>query len=434
MVAFEMSGPASSAYANIAQAAADPRVQAVLDSKVPAVVVFPSSHAVSMSVIRALQDEGVPILAVDFKPQAAGLYSRFVVPLLVPDLYRDTELFEEQMLELGTRFATPPVLFLVDDEDLFLSLRHQDRWGKVYRLPLSQWPIVEGIVDKGRMYRRLQELGWAGCPATWFPESPEGLERLRGDIAFPCIIKPTYSTAFRQRFGVKAMRFESFNPLCTSASEVFEAGIPFVVQEFIPGGEDLLVTYAAYSNDDGQVIASSTGRKIHQFPPDFGTCRLAESIDDPGLDRIGREFLHILRYRGISLTEFKRTQDGSFKLIELNPRPGDWPERLAQVCGANLVLVAYKETLGERVTPHSISRFGRKWVNLPEDLYYCVRGYRLLGWPQSHRGLLGWLKDLRGLSSDAFFDWRDPIPAWIRLKGMCREFAKRERALAAKNR
>jgi predicted ATP-grasp superfamily ATP-dependent carboligase len=425
-----MRSGAATAYRDVAQAVADPHVLAVRRSKVPPVVVFPSSHAVAMSVIRALQDEKIPILAVDFKPQSAGLYSRFVVPVLLPDIYRDMATFESWMLELGSQFETRPVLFLVDDDDLFLSLRHQDRWESVYRLPLSPWSIVEGIVDKGRLYRRLQEQGWAGCPKTWFPDSLEALDRMRDDIAFPNIIKPTYSTAFRRRFGVKAKRFESFDRLRAFAAEVFAAGIAFVVQEFIPGGEDLLVTYAAYSNDNGDVIASSTGRKLHQFPPDFGTCRLAESIADDGLDRIGREFLRILRYRGISLTEFKRTPSGAYKLIELNPRPGDWPERLAQVCGANLVLVAYKETLGEAVAPHSITRFGRKWANLPEDFYYCVRGYRLLGWPQAHRGLFGWLSDIHGLASDAFFDWRDPLPAWIRFKGMCREFARRERELA----
>jgi predicted ATP-grasp superfamily ATP-dependent carboligase len=399
-------------------------------SVVPAVVVFPASHAVAMSVIRALQDEDIPVVAVDFKPQAAGLYSRFVTPVLLPDLYRDQVTFETWMLEFGRAFEQRPVLFLVDDEDLFLSLRHQEKWEAVYRLPLSPWSIVGGIVDKGRMYRRLQETGWIGCPRTWFPESMESLIGLRDAIEFPCIVKPTYSTAFRQQFGVKAKRFDTFEPLRAFADRVFAAGIPFVVQEFIPGGEDLLVTYAAYSNDEGEVIASSTGRKIHQFPPDFGTCRLAESIRDEKLEEVGREFLRLLRYRGISLTEFKRTPDGGYKLIELNPRPGDWPERLAQVCGANLVLVAYKETLGQRVTPHSITLFGRKWANLPEDFYYCVRGYRLLGWPEAHRGFLGWLTDLRGLASDAFFDWRDPRPAWVRFKGMCADFARRERATA----
>jgi D-aspartate ligase len=421
-------------FASVADALRNDAVLRVLRSEVPSVVVFPSSHAVAMSVIRAVEDESIPVLAVDFKPQAAGLYSRRVTPCLMPSMYDSADGFERAMLELGAAFRTKPVLFLVDDEDLFLSLKHQERWGNVYRLPLSPWPVVEAIVDKGRLYRHLQDQGWDGCPRTWFPSNPDHLDTLAPGLTFPAIIKPTYSTAFRLRFGVKARKFDSFKPLRRFAAEVFEARIEFVVQEFIPGPEELLVTYAAYSNDRGEVVAGSTGRKLHQFPPDFGTCRLAESICDPELERIGAEFLKLLRYRGISLTEFKRTGDGRYKVIELNPRPGDWPERLAQICGANLVLVAYRETLGQKVPPHRITRFGLKWANTPEDLYYSVRGYRLLGYPDSHRGWLGWLRDIRGLAADAFFSWRDPMPAWVRFKGMCREFLRRERALRANRR
>jgi D-aspartate ligase len=421
-------------FATVADALRNAAVDRVVRSEVPSVVVFPSSHAVAMSVIRAVEDEPIPVLALDFKPHAAGLYSRRVAPCLLPSMYEDTDRFERTMLDLGAAFRTKPVLFLVDDEDLFLSLKHQDRWESVYRLPLSPWPVVEGIVDKGRLYRRLQDQGWNGCPRTWFPSSPDHLESLAAQLTFPAIIKPTYSTAFRQRFGVKARKFESFEPLRSFATEVFQARIDFVVQEFVPGPEDLLVTFAAYSNDEGEVVAGSTGRKLHQYPPDFGTCRLAESIRDPELERIGAEFLKLLGYRGISLTEFKRTDDGRYKVIELNPRPGDWPERLAQICGANLVLVAYRETLGQKVAAHRITRFGLKWANAPEDLYYSVRGYRLLGYPDSHRGWLGWLKDIRGLAADAFFSWRDPLPAWVRFKGMCGEFWRRERALAGKRR
>jgi D-aspartate ligase len=417
-------------FATVADALRDEAIRRVVQSDVPAVVLFPSSHAVAMSVIRAVEDAKIPVLALDYKPRAAGLFSRRVVPCLIPSMYDSADMFERTMLAIGAAFRVKPVLFLVDDEDLFLSLKHQELWDGVYRFPLSPWPLVEGIVDKGRLYKRLQDAAWDGCPRTWFPSSREHLDVLAPQLTYPAIIKPTYSTAFRQTFGVKARKFDSYEALRRFAVDVFEAGIEFVVQEFIPGPEDLLVTYAAYSNDKGEVVAGSTGRKIHQFPPDFGTCRLAESIRDPALERIAAEFLRLLGYRGISLTEFKRTPDGRYKVIELNPRPGDWPERLAQICGANLVLVAYHETLGQRVAPHQITRFGRKWANTPEDIYYCVRGYRLLGYPESHRGWTGWLKDIRGLAADAFFSWRDPLPAWVRLNGMVAEFRRRERALA----
>lgn len=416
------------AHTSFSSLSEDPRLARVFGSAVPAVVVFPVSHPVGLSVIRTLTGLGIPVLAVDFKPAAAGLYSRHAVPLLMPGLYRDTETFAGGMLELGARFREKPVLFLVDDEDLFLSLKRREQFEKVYRLPLSGWDIVEPIVDKGKLYRRLQAVGYP-VPASWFPGSLQDLEALRPALPFPCIVKPTYSTTFRQRFGVKAKRFDAFAPLTEFVAVLLNEKFDFVVQEFIRGSAESLYTYAAYSDDEGRVIAAFTGRKLHQFPPDFGTCRLGESVEAPGLEKVGAELLRILRYRGISLTEFKRDADGSFKLIELNPRPGDWPERLAQLCGANLVHIAYREALGERVTPHRISRYGVKWANIAEDLYYCVRGYRLFGYPEEHRGWLGWLRDSRGLESGAFFAWDDPLPALLRFRGMWREFRERERRL-----
>lgn len=414
------------AHTSFASLTDDPELNKLFNSPIPAVVVFPVSHPVGLSVIRTLTGQGIPILALDFKPKAAGLYSRHAVPLLMPDLYRDMETFASGMLELGTRFREKPVLFLVDDEDLFLSIKQRDEFEKFYRLPLSGWDIVEQIVDKGKFYRRLQKVGYP-VPASWFPASLEELESLKQTLPFPCIVKPTYSTMFRQRFGVKAKRFDTFEPLAEFVAVLLEEKFDFVIQDFIQGPAQSLYTYAAYSDDEGNVIASFTGRKLHQFPADFGTCRLGESVEDHGLEKVGAALLKIMRYRGISLTEFKRDIDGSFKLIELNPRPGDWPERLAQLCGANLVLTAYREALGEHVQPHRATRFGVKWANIAEDLYYCVRGYRLFGYPEEHRGWLGWLRDMKGLESGAFFAWSDPLPALVRFRGMWREFREREK-------
>ncbi|MGB8276156.1 MAG: hypothetical protein WCF16_12905 [Alphaproteobacteria bacterium] len=414
---------------SLADLPAEPRLRPVFESETPAVVVFPVSHAVGLSVIRTLEDHGIPILAVDFKPRAAGLYSNRVSPLLLPELGRDEAAFESGMIEIGRRFRTRPVLFLVHDEYLFPSLKNQPAWERVYRIPLSPWPVVETIVDKGRFYRRLAEAGYP-IPRTWFMNGAADLEAQSGDITFPCILKPTYSTAFRRRFGVKARRFDDLAALSAFAREVSAAGIAFLVQEFIEGPAEALWTYAAYSDDDGNVLAEFTGRKRHQFPPDFGTCRLGESVASPELAALGRRLLKILGYRGISLTEFKRGPDGAFKVIELNPRPGDWPERLAQLCGANLVLAAYRASVGLPVAPATISRFGVKWANLAEDFYYSVRGYRLAGYPEAHRGFLGWLRDLGGVETDAFWSWRDPMPALVRFSDMMRDFARREREWA----
>lgn len=424
-----MFGPIT--HQTTATLAQDPRLKAVFESEVPAVVIFPVSHAVGLSVIRTLEDHGVPILAVDFKPAAAGLYSHRVTPLLIPDLYRDTETFARGMLDIGRCFRQKPVLFCVDDEDLFLTLKRQEEFEPHYRLPLSPWSITGNIVDKGLFYKTLGDADFP-TPSTWFASDLDELRAQEKDIEFPCILKPTYSTAFRQKFNVKAKRFDDFGSLFEYARSVYEAGIEFITQEYIPGGAEKLVTYVAYSGEGGEVVTSFTGRKVHQFPPDFGTCRLGESIAHPRLEELGRRLLKIFGYRGISLTEFKEDAKGNLKAIELNPRPGDWPERLAQLCGANVVLAAYRDTLGLPTPKTRATRFGIKWANLSEDFYYCVRGYRLLGYPWAHRGLLRWLKDLRGLETGAFFSWTDPLPGLVRTWGMVRDFWRREKELVRK--
>lgn len=415
-------------YEDAGDAAKNLAIARVFSSEKPAVVLFPCSHAVGVSVIRAFQGTGVPVLAVDFKPQAAGLYSRHATPLLLPGIYKDRETFRRTLLGLGALFKTPPVLFLVDDEDLFDSLRDPS-FAKAFRLPQSSWDIVEPIVDKAQLFRTSQKNGFP-IPSTWFVDSLEDLDRIKNELPYPCLIKPTYSTRFRQEFNIKAQRFDEFAPLHEFAGELLRKKLPFVVQKFIEGGQDALYTFAALSGPEGRVIAGFTGRKVHQFPPDFGTCRLGESIKDPRLAELGTELLRMTRYQGISLTEFKKGPEGGYHLIETNVRPGGWPERLAQLCGFNLVHLAYRQALGEELRPIAREQlYGLKWSNLAEDFYYSVRGYRLLGYRWAHRGLSQWMKDMNGVKTGAFFSWEDPLPSLVRFAGVVKDFWRRERSL-----
>jgi predicted ATP-grasp superfamily ATP-dependent carboligase len=418
-------------YSNPKAAREDSRLQPIFDSDTPVAFVFPVSFPVGMSVIRTLSESNVPILALDFKADAAGLFSRAVTGVHLPHMYDNQEAFLEHLLVLGERFRVKPVLFLNADEYLFFALKNRDKLEKFFRFPLSPWSTVESIVNKGKLYRVCQSQGFP-MPKTWFIDAAEDLDRVKNELQYPCIIKPTYSTQFRRTFDIKAKKFSEFKPLKDFAQDLMAKGIPFVIQEFIEGDQDTLYTFAAYSTDGGEVLASFTGRKVHQFPPDFGTCRLGESIHDPELEALGQRLLKMFGYRGISLTEFKKSANGDYKLIETNTRPGGWPERLAQLCGANLVLSAYHDAIGKKVPIQTQKHYGVKWANLSEDFYYCVRGYRLLGYPKAHKGLMGWLKDLKGLKTGAFFAWDDPVPSLVRFKGVVSDFMERERKIQSR--
>lgn len=369
-----------------------------LASDVPAAVVYPVSHAAGMSVIRALQGRGIPIVAVDHDPHAAGLRSRYVTPHVTSGLMG--------LPFIAGKFKVKPVLFLVDDEDVFTSLSGDMGpwdWPVHFRIPSSGWDVVEPMVDKAVLYAR------AACAGFAIPEfGPLRPHR------YPCIIKPTHSTEFRKRFGVKAFGpFTSKERLDQATMHLSIEGIPYVIQEHIEGPVNQLYTFAAYSGEGGEVRASFTGRKLHQWPKDFGTARLAESVYAPDVEEMGTALLKHWGYRGISLTEFKRDQNGQLRLIEVNVRPGGWPERLAQVCGANLVLAAYEDATKPEGWPSVTTtnpygdpgktKYGKRWGNLMEDVSLGLRGH--------------WMPRT---ATDAFFQWRDPLPFLTRLWGWIR--------------
>ena len=91
------------------------------------------------------------------------------------------------------------------------------------------------------------------------------------------------------------------------------------------------------------------GRKLRQTPPGAGTCRVGESVWVDEVVEHGLRYLHGLGYYGLAQVEFKRDpRDGEYKLMEINPRLWQW-HGLAAACGVDLVDLAYRELLGERV-------------------------------------------------------------------------------------
>lgn len=402
----------------------------LFDSHIPAAVIFPVSHPVGISVIRNLGENGVPVLAVDFKKRSAGLYSRYCTPLFLPQIYRDPETFFSFLIELGKRFKTRPVLFLVDDPDLILSLQRRSELEPYYLFPLAEWDIIEPIMDKGKLYRLCEQNGYP-IPKTWWARSVEELDRRRNDVDYPCIIKPTFSDEFRNVFGVKAKRFTGYPELRSFFIETLVHGIEVIIQEEIMGGADHLYTYGAYCNRNLEPVSVFWGRKLYQFPPDFGTARLVESLYDENLDALGKRLVEMTHFYGICLTEFKRDPNGQLRLIELNPRPGGWVEHLGTYCGANFVLAAYQDTIGQKVVPHRSTRPGVKWVNFLEHMYYCLRGYGVFGYPESLTSVKTWLCSLKGTRIETFFAWRDPVPALVRNLSLIKELYQAEKRLRA---
>jgi D-aspartate ligase len=237
-------------------------------------------------------------------------------------------------------------------------------------------------------------------------------------VPYPAIVKPAYHARFSERFGVKGFVANDPAEAVAHVRRGAAHGYRMMLQEIIPGKSDRLYTLGSYLNRAGEPLALFTGRKLRQNPRVFGTCRVGESCPAPEIVELGLRLLRALDFWGISQVEFKLDpRDEQFKLIEVNARNYQW-QHLTTACGANLALTAYRDALGEPMTPLVASTGGKRWALSLTDLLMSpaeiLRGQTSLG-----EWLGGWHK----VAVDGIFSLRDPRPGWRYLGNLLRKRA-----------
>jgi predicted ATP-grasp superfamily ATP-dependent carboligase len=371
----------------------------------PAAIVIGVAWANGLGLIRSLGQAGVPVVALDPRPGAIGFASRYVTRAVVcPDPGPQESAFLDFLDHLGEELMRPGVLYLTQDEHVSTVSRNQQRLEQHFLFPFARWTVLRRIIDKRGQYSVAQELG-VPLPATRFPRSETDAASVAREMPYPIIAKPVYHARFAETFGVKG--FVAQRP--KQAREYYQRGAAhgyqMMFQEIIPGDSAQLYTYGSYLNPHGEVLAQFTGRKLRQNPRVFGTCRVGESYPAPIVAELGLRLLRALGFWGISQVEFKLDpRDGQFKLMEVNARNYQW-QHLATLCGANLAHVAYRDVLGEPVTPVTAQTHGKRWMLIASDL--------VLTPPEILRGetsLLQWLDSWRGLAAGGILSLTDPHP------------------------
>src|SRR5262249_9604133 len=113
----------------------------------------------------------------------------------------------------------------------------------------------------------------------------------------------------------------------------------FLLQAYIAGGEDRIVSYHAYVRPGGEAVAEFTGRKLRTAPRRYGLSSYVEITDDPTVKEQGRSAVERLRLSGVVKMDFKLDGAGRLWLLEINPRFNLWhhPGAVAGVCLPELV-------------------------------------------------------------------------------------------------
>lgn len=388
-------------------------------SVVPAIV-LQTSYANGLGVIRDLGREGVPVMAIDSNPRALGFTSRFACGRVVPDPAVDEEAFLVALEQLGRELPQPAVIFPTHDEYIWAVARNVDRLSGRFRIPFSGWETMRRVADKEAQMRAAWRVDVA-TPRTLFINSEADLTAAEvRAFTFPAIFKPTESLAFKRRFGRPVLEIAGRDQLEAIYTQVRDCGT-LMLQEIIPGDDDELYSVGSYLDQDSQVLALFTGRKLRQHPRRFGTSRFAESIWLPELADAAVRLLNELRFHGVSQVEFKRDpRDGRFKLMEINARHWLW-HSLAAACGVNLSYVAYRDAIGKPFRAPS-QKDGLRWILTFKDVLDSAREMR-----RGELSPLNWVTSLRGTRVDGVLALDDPVPGALNAWRLARLALRRTR-------
>jgi predicted ATP-grasp superfamily ATP-dependent carboligase len=339
-------------------------------SEKPAAVVF-NCHITGLAVARSLGGRGVPVIGLDCNSKGFGVHSRYTtVAGGCPYPLDDEQGFIDRLMEIGTVLDKKAVLFPCLDEWVFAVARHRKQLEEFFKLPFSDIDTVERILDKNLLYRKCEERG-IPIPKTFYVgvQSPE---RIASEIGFPCIVKPALQREFTNEFGEKVFRVESrkeFLEMCERA-----ARHPLLAQEIVGSSLDSFYSLCSYVGRDGRAKGVFVGRKLEQYPPDFGTACLVDSRWVDAIAERGLENLNQFGYHGISEVEFiYDDRDNDFKLLDINTRVWKWiglPIR----AGIDLPWLAYADEVYGDVTAAGRQQDGLRWVYLKD--YIALRSKR----------------------------------------------------------
>ncbi|ACO47949.1 carboxylate--amine ligase [Deinococcus deserti] len=395
----------------------------------PAAITF-NTHITALAIARSLGRQGIPVLGLDREGGGLGQRSRHLSALaLCPDVADGGREFTDFLLDLGPHFAQKPVLFPTNDDWVFATSRHKTELERFYHVPFSGQDVIDTALNKTSLYRAAEKLG-IPIPQSWYLDGVpvadlaagphEQVRQVAAQVPYPVILKPDESRAFYEAFRAKVFVVQTPSEFEARVQEAAQQGLRLVAQRIVrtrPGGFYSVCSYLdAQSRPRGVFV----GRKLEQYPPDFGTSCLADARFVPEIAERGVRVLQALGFHGISEIEFVQDPDtGEHLLLDVNTRSWKWIG-LPIASGIDLPSLAYRDAIGEAFDAPQ-QRDGVRWTFL-RDYVKLVRE-RAGVMPQEHVTKDEWLSLIRGeipaggTLVDGILDPDDPEPFYEVLKG-----------------
>ena len=360
--------------------------------------------------LRSLGRRGIPVVALE-SWKDPGMYSRYCVPLVVPEPGENETALLDLLQELGEAVSVRSVLIPTSDAFILFVSKHQRELAANYEFNVADYEAVLTLANKRLQYEYAQAQG-IETPLTLYP-AELAIKEIALEMDYPCVIKPYFSHLWRQQMGNrrgKVAEIHTPQELIDTYFELRKTGLELMVQERIAGGDDQLFGVLTYLDRWSEPKATFTKRKLRQFPRHYGDGSLTVGVEEQEVVELGLKLLQGLRFRGAASVEFKRdSRDGRWKLMEINPRSISQTYH-AVVSGVDIPRIAYQDSLGLQTEGASTFREGVKWLDVEKDFKSLLESQRA-----GDLDLGVWFRSWRGERCFAYFTRDDPLPAFLGL-------------------
>lgn len=367
-----------------------------------------------LNLLRPLRMAHIPTVVISDDPNDITFRSRHCwKSKVIANPTADPDGAVSDLIKLGEAFEDKAALFYGDDRMLLLISRNRDELSKYYRFLMPEAELVEDLVDKVRFARLAEDTGLP-VPKTVTSHQARTAREAAELIGFPCIIKPNRrSDWFRSKVVLKeggkpqkAFRADDLDQLARLYDEMREVTPDFVVQEYLPGGDDCIYSFHGYFDQGAEPLGCYIGHKIRTYPRDRGMSTYLELVKEPRLIQLGLEIIKKLGITGPVKIDFKKdAARDRYYLLEINARFNLW-NYLGAVCGVNLLAIAYNHLLGRKCPPQSDYRTEVRWLSFGNDLRAFLRDYHNDG----DLSIIDLIRSYRGPKVYDVFSWDDPLP------------------------
>ncbi|HBL24121.1 MAG TPA: hypothetical protein DDZ40_08395 [Deltaproteobacteria bacterium] len=345
-------------------------------------VIILTGRELGYQVVKALGKQGIgSIVIYGHERDEIAQYSRYAVEShKLPRFFDETGLVMDLLMRKADKWRGTMIIPTSDHGVKFLA-DNRDSLSDHYIVPTPGPDLIDTIVNKKSLYALARDIGIA-VPGIHCPRSMDELNMLKGNITFPCLLKPGLGHLFSSRFDFKMMEIYSYDDLVRNyinlTQDFTHDEFNMMICDIIPGPDSKqMVQYVSYIDQSGELLASMTSRKMRQDPPRYGQGRIAKSEKVAGVDEQSRKLLSELGYRGFSEIEWKYDpRDGSYKLIEINPR-FIFYIGLCVACGINFPYIQYADlVLNKKVRVDSF-RENVYWIHEYKDVLHTVLNHRM---------------------------------------------------------